>query len=69
MIVKSYEIKKINIDEKKFVLFYGKNEGLKLQRTYDKKRVLSYIFENDSLGKRISTTLRGSKDSIYYYGL
>ena len=29
MIVKSYEIKKINIDEKNFFLFYGKNEGLK----------------------------------------
>ena len=50
----------------KYIYVTGKNEGLKLQRTYDKKKVLSYIFENDSLGKRISTTLRGSKDSIYW---
>ena len=51
---------------KKYIYVTGKSEGLKLQRTYDKKKVLSYIFENDSLGKRISTTLMGSKDSIYW---
>ena len=50
----------------KYIYVTGKNEGLKLKRTYDKKKVLSYAFENDSLGKRISTTLKGSKDSIYW---
>ena len=29
MIVKSFEIKKINLEKNKFLLFYGKNEGLK----------------------------------------
>ena len=29
MIIKSYEIKKINLENNQFVLFYGKNEGLK----------------------------------------
>ena len=50
----------------KYIYVTGKSEGLKLQRTYDKKKVLSYSFENDSLGKRINTTLKGSKDSIYW---
>ena len=29
MIIKSYEITKLNFDQNKFILFYGKNEGLK----------------------------------------
>ena len=29
MIIKSFEISKININKKKFILFYGNNEGLK----------------------------------------
>jgi len=29
MIIKSYELNKINLDKNKFVLLYGKNEGLK----------------------------------------
>ena len=29
MIIKSYELNKINLNENKFILFYGKNEGLK----------------------------------------
>ena len=29
MILKNYEIKKINIKIKKFILFYGENSGLK----------------------------------------
>ena len=33
MIIKSYEINKINLEQKKFVLFYGKNEGLKNDST------------------------------------
>ena len=50
----------------KYIYVTGKNEGLKLQGTYDKKKILSYSFKNDSLGKRINTTLKGSKDSIYW---
>ena len=29
MIVKSYEIEKINLEKTKYILLYGKNEGLK----------------------------------------
>ena len=29
MILKSYEIKKLNLNDNKFILFYGKNEGFK----------------------------------------
>ena len=29
MIIKSYEIKKINLENSQFVLFYGHNQGLK----------------------------------------
>ena len=50
----------------KYIYVSGENEGLKLKRTYGKKKVLSYLFENDSLGKRLSTTLLGSKDSVYW---
>ena len=33
MIIKSYELNKINLEQSKFVLFYGKNEGLKNDST------------------------------------
>ena len=33
MIIKSYELNKINFKKKKFILFYGKNEGLKNEST------------------------------------
>ena len=29
MIIKSYELNKLNLDQNKIILFYGKNEGLK----------------------------------------
>ena len=35
MIIKSFEIKKIDLDIKKFILLYGKNEGLKDEAIYD----------------------------------
>ena len=35
MIIKSYEIKKINLESNHFILFYGKNEGLKNEATND----------------------------------
>ncbi len=57
MIIKSYEIKKINIDRNKFFLFYGKNEGLKNEAIKDltktKNKILSYdereILDNSDL--------------------
>jgi DNA polymerase-3 subunit delta len=33
MIIKSYELNKINFDQNKLILFYGKNEGLKSECT------------------------------------
>jgi len=55
----------ISLSEK-YVYVVGANEGLKLKREFGKERVLSYQFENDSLGRRIETTLVGPKDSIYW---
>ena len=54
MIIKSYELDKINLEHNKFVLFYGKNEGLKNASTNDllkdKENITKYeekeIFEN-----------------------
>jgi DNA polymerase-3 subunit delta len=52
MIIKSYESSKINLNKNKFILFYGKNEGLKNEATnnliknmenitkYDEKEIL-----------------------------
>ena len=51
---------------KKYVYVSGPNEGLKLKRKYDKEMVLSYKFEYDKLGNRISTTLLGTNDSLYW---
>ena len=31
MIIKFFELNKLNIDKTNFILFYGKNEGLKLE--------------------------------------
>jgi len=52
--------------DKKYVYVSGKNEGLKLMRTFKKEKILSYKFENDKDGNRISTTLYGSDDSLYW---
>tara|TARA_B110000037_G_scaffold146217_1_gene165169 strand:- start:1029 stop:2021 length:993 start_codon:yes stop_codon:yes gene_type:complete len=61
VIIKSYEIKKINLEYNQFILFYGKNEGLKNDATnnltekkhavsnYDEKEILdnqNYFLEN-----------------------
>ena len=55
MIIKSFEINKINFDQNKLVLFYGKNEGFKNEATnnlikdkdeitkYEEKEVLENI--------------------------
>ena len=31
MIIKSYELKKLNLDKNKYILFYGANEGAKTE--------------------------------------
>ena len=61
MIIKSYEIEKINLDYNQFILFYGKNDGLKNDAikklikekgtisNYDEKEILDnqhYFFED-----------------------
>ena len=61
MIIKSYEIKKINLENNKLILFYGKNEGHKNEAiknlikekytifNYEEKELLdnqNYFFEN-----------------------
>ncbi len=50
----------------KYVYVEGKNEGLKLKRTYDKEKILSYKFEYDNLKRKTSTSLFGAKDSLYW---
>ena len=57
MIIKSYELDKINLEHNKFVLFYGKNEGLKNASTNDllkdKENITKYeekeILENTNI--------------------
>tara|TARA_B100001121_G_C18662613_1_gene609672 strand:- start:5 stop:997 length:993 start_codon:yes stop_codon:yes gene_type:complete len=57
MIIKSYEINKINIKKTPYILLYGKNEGLKKETTdnllKDKNNILNYeekeILDNSSL--------------------
>ncbi len=36
MIIKSYEIEKVNLNQKKILLFYGDNEGYKDEIINDK---------------------------------
>jgi DNA polymerase-3 subunit delta len=55
MIIKSYEIKKINLENSQFVLFYGHNQGLKKEaiNNLNKKNTISNydekeILENDN---------------------
>ena len=50
----------------KYVYVSGPNEGLKLRRSYDEEMILSYRFENDKQGNRISTQLFGTGDSLYW---
>ena len=50
----------------KYVYVTGEKEGLKLQRTFDKKIVLSYKFEYDNLKRKTTTTLYGEDDSLYW---
>ncbi len=74
--VMNYNKKKLMVDStiyshdiplsEKYVYVTGEDEGLKLQRSYDKKIVLSYKFEYDNLKRKTNTSLYGSNDSIYW---
>ena len=55
MIIKSYEIKKINLEINHFILFYGKNEGLKNEAINDliqKKNSISNYDEKEILNNQ-----------------
>jgi DNA polymerase-3 subunit delta len=57
MILKSYEIKKINLEHNKFILLYGKNEGLKNEAINDlvkNKNEISNYDEREILGNQVS---------------
>ena len=74
MIVKYFEIKKINLDLNKIILLYGKNEGLKNETTdllvQDNSEVNSYeessiIHNSDTFIEQItSKSLFGEKKTI-----
>ena len=52
MIVKFFDLKKINLDKNKFILFYGKNEGLKseaINSLIKDKSNISYYEEKEIL--------------------
>ena len=54
MLIKSFEIKKVNINDNPIVLFYGKNEGLKNQTKLNligNKKVSSIYEEEEILNK------------------
>ena len=74
MIIKSYEISKINLEINKFILFYGKNEGLKNEVTnnliknknnlsnYDEKEILDN--QNNFIESLLSKSLFEEKKII-----
>ena len=52
MIIKSYEKEKINLEYNQFILFYGKNDGLKneaIKRLIKEKKTVSYYEEKEIL--------------------
>ena len=58
MIIKSFEINKINLNLNKFFLFYGKNEGLKneLTKKIIKKNKISNYEEKEVLENKNNYT-------------
>ena len=61
MILKSYEINKINLNIHKFILFYGKNDWLKIESinnlNKNKNKILNYeekeILDNPNIFLKI----------------
>ncbi len=66
MIIKNFEINKINLNKNKFILFYGKNEGLKnfeIKKLFiDNKKIFKYDEKDilDNLENFYSEVLSGS---------
>lgn len=57
MIIKNYEINKINLKKNKFLLFYGKNEGLKkeiITKIIQNRNEISYYDEKEILDNQNS---------------
>ena len=50
----------------KYVYVTGPSEGVRLHKTYDRKKILSYRFIYNSAGQRISTALHGADDSLFW---
>ena len=50
----------------KYIYVAGPSEGLRLRRQYERERVLSYRFENDDNGRRLSASLYGIEDTLYW---
>ncbi len=63
MIIKSFEIKKIDLNKNPFVLLYGKNEGLKNQIKYEllKKRTITSNYEE----KEVIDNSNNFTESLY----
>jgi hypothetical protein len=51
---------------KKYIYVTGPEEGVRLQKTYDKKVILSYHFIYNLEGNRISTALYGVEDTLFW---
>ncbi len=54
MILKSYEIEKLNFDKKKFILLYGKNEGAKAE-------LVDNLIKNSNIKKK--NKIRGKRNN------
>ncbi len=68
MIIKNYEINKINLKKNKFLLFYGKNEGLKketITRIIQSKNEISYYDEKEILDNQNSFLESLSSKSLF----
>ena len=61
MIIKSFEINKVNLFDNKFILLHGKNEGLK------KELISSLIqkYENDKILKYDEKEILENPDNFY----
>ena len=67
MILKSYEINKINIDNHKIILLYGKNQGHKNEsiKLITNKRVKSINYEEKEILENTTNFLRVYFRSLY----
>ena len=51
---------------KKYIYITGPQEGVRLQKSYDKKIILSYHFTHNLEGNKISTALYGIEDTLFW---